>query len=559
MRLFVKPFKNTVPFIIVVLLLLLRAAWEYVAPVNPDDFKGLIYLRDIVFVFPASLILTYTLFIHVDSIVSEKINYLDWIQKRKRIITFIMAVIIFCLCLLLNIFVYKTCAHIVDEANYLFQAKVFASGRLWAQPPELSKEFFHLLYFVQTPDKWYGSFFPGQSLLLALGILLKMPFLINPFLTAVLLITTVWAGQKIYSAHTGIIAGFFLLCSPFVLFQGASYFSHILPAIIITVLLVWIARFGEFTHKKCIISGLITGMLFLFRPLSAFVIIVFFLFYIVFQVIKNKDFNVKVGINFLILFGIGLLPGIILLLGYNYYLTGQYFTTPHQLALPNETMRFGIHSLKNTLINVTGLSVDLLGLPLISLIPVILFFISRCQYSKLFLIFSVMYCIAYSIYPYHGLSYGPRFYFELVPLLLIGSVQVLLKKCTFPKRKLTGLFSSLSKNAIIITLFITVPVISFLGIVPWRVSVFVNRGEYYNIKDTVQKKVIPPAIVSIKSSDKERMIPYLAGFQLNSPIWKGNVIFVHYLPEKKDEIMMKYPERRHYILDMDKKIVISDT
>jgi len=558
MKLFVKQFKNAVPFIIVFLLLLLRAVWEYVAPVGPDDFKGLIYLRDIVLIFPASLIFFYVVLMHIGSTVSGRMNFLDWINKRKRIITFSMALIIFFLCLLLNIFVYKTCAHIVDEANYLFQAKIFAAGRLWAHPPELSKEFFHLLYFVQTPDKWYSSFFPGQSLLFALGILLKMPFLINPLLTAVLLITTAWAGQKIYSAHTGVIAGFLLLCSPFVLFQGASYFSHIFPAVITTVLLVWFVKFGELNHKKCITSGLITGILFLFRPLSASVIIVFFLFYIVFQVIKNKNFNVKVGINFLILFGIGLLPGIILLLMYNFYLTGHYFTTPHQLALPNEAMRFGIHSLKNTLINITGLSVDLLGLPLISLIPVILFFISRCQYSKLFLIFSIMYCIAYSIYPYHGLSYGPRFYFELVPLLLIGSVQVLLKKCTFPNKKLTGLFPSFSQRAIIFTLLITVPVISFLGIVPWRASVFANRGEYYNIKDTIHKEVIPPAVVSIKSSDKERIIPYLAGFQLNSVTWKGNVIYIRYLPEQKNELMRSYPDRRHYILNMDKKIVFLD-
>jgi len=559
MKFYVKRFKNVVPFFIVMFLLLLRAVWEYVSPVNPDDYKGLIYLRDIVLIFPASFIFSYTLLVHINSIVSGKMHFLNWIQKRKWMITGIMSLLVFCLCLLINIIVYKTCAHIVDEANYLFQAKIFASGRLWAAPSELSKEFFHLLYFVQTPDKWFSSFFPGQSLLFAIGIFLKVPFLINPFLTAVLLITTVWAGQKIYSIHTGLIAGFFLLCSPFVLFQGASYFSHIFPAIIITLVLIWFAQMGGFTYRKCFISGILTGILFLFRPLSAFVIILFFLFFIVFLCIKNKDFNSKSGIRYLIMFGIGILPGVILFFGYNYYLTGHYFTTPHQLALPNENLGFGMHSLKNTLINVTGISVDLLGLPLLSLIPVVLFFSSRCQYSKFFLIFSIMYCLAYSIYPYHGLSYGPRFYFELVPILLIGSAQVFLEKCTFSYKKFAAVFSSFSRKAIIYALLICIPVISFLGIIPWRVSVFVNRGEYYNIKDTVQKEVIPPAIVSIKSSDKERIIPYLAGFQLNSPCLQGDIIYVRYLPEKKDELMRVYPDRHHYILYMDKKIVLSDT
>ncbi len=564
MRFLKNYFKKLLPFFIVVLFLFIRGIWEYLSPIKPDDFKGLIYFRDVVVLFPASFIfcfilLKYNIFSEFTFTFLQKMKFLRPIKKKWRVITIFMAIVIFCLCTIISVFVFKTCAHIVDEANYLFQAKVFAAGKLSASPALLSKEFFKLLYFIQSTDKWYSSFFPGQSVLLAIGVLLKFPFLINPFFTAILLITTVWAGRKIFSTNTGVTAGFLLLCSPFVLFQGASYFSHIFPAILVTYIFVWFLKTKNFSYWKALICGIMTGILLLFRPVSAVVIVLFYLFYYVYQLIKHKPIYFWNIVILLIVFCLGILPGIMLLLKYNYNLTGYYFTTPHQLALPNETIGFGIHSLKNTAINMIGLSVDLLGLPLLSLVPVFLFFFSNSKYSKIFLIFSVMYCLAYSIYPYHGLSYGPRFYFEIVPILLIGSSQVLLNKCSFSNKRLATVFSFLTKKMVIFSLIIAVPFISFLGIIPSRVSVIAKRGEYYDIKDTVRKVVAPPAVVSIMSSDKNRIIPYIAGFQLNSPTWDGDIVFVRYLPEKKQELMRAYPQRRHYILDMDKRIVFPDT
>lgn len=552
-------YKSIILIILVIFFFLLRIVWEYIAPVGPDDFKGLMYFRDIVSLLPASFLLCYLLIKNTKDKSSKKLKFLEWVQPRWRIITIIMSLVVFGFCSLISIVVFKTCAHIVDEANYLFQAKIFAAGRLWAPPAALSKEFFQLLYFIQSPEKWYSSFFPGQSVLLAGGVLLKLPFLINPFFTAVLLLTTVWAGNKLYSPRAGVLAGFFLLCSPFVLFQGASFFSHIFPAMLLTIVLVWIVKTDELSRERIFICGLITGEIFLFRPLSAVVFILFFLLYFVIQRMKPVLSNKNLGYTHLIIYIFGFLPGFFLLLGYNNYLTGDYFTTPHQLALPYETIGFGIHSVKNTVINVTGLSVDLLGLPLVSIVPVLLFFLSDCKHSKEFLIFSIMYIAAYSIYPYHGLSYGPRFYFEIVPILLLGSSQVLLEQCSFVSKKLTTYYSSLSKRTVIVTIMITIPLVSFLGVMPGRISVFSKRGQYYNIRNMVQKSVTLPAVVSIKSSEKSRLIPYIAGFQLNSPNWNDDIIFVRYLPDKKDELITTYPARQYYIFDLDKKIVISDS
>ena len=199
------------------LLLFIRAMWEHLSPINPDDFKGLIYFRDVVVLFPASFILVFTLLRYGNSTVSwfistfpVKLVSLKLVQKKRRLLMFFMAFMIFCMCTLISIFVFKTSAHIVDEANYLFQGNVFAAGKLAASPPLLSKDFFEIQYLIQSSNNWYGSFFPGQSVLLAIGVLLKCPYLINPCLTAILLVTTVWAGRRILLHNRRIICGIFV-------------------------------------------------------------------------------------------------------------------------------------------------------------------------------------------------------------------------------------------------------------------------------------------------------------------------------------------------------------
>ena len=59
--------------------------------------------------------------------------------------------------------------HIEDEAAYDFQARIFASGHLFAPAPA-SPEFFPSSWMMLHGGRWFSVFPPGWPLLLAIGM-----------------------------------------------------------------------------------------------------------------------------------------------------------------------------------------------------------------------------------------------------------------------------------------------------------------------------------------------------------------------------------------------------
>lgn len=540
------------------LLLIGRSIWEYLLPIRPTDYKGIIYFRDILILLPATILIGSVLIrtqchkslSRLFDFVISKIRSM----KNKPIgITTFLFFIIFIECILISVLIFKTRAHIWDEANYLFQAKLFASGKLWANPPIVSGDFFNLKLIVLTGEKWFGSFFPGQSLILTPGVLLGISYAINPILTAILLVVTVWAGSKLFSKSVGLISGAFMILSPFVLFQGASYFSHILTAIFFTITVVWILNCNLTDRWKPFGIGICWGIVLICRPYSALILGLFTFFYWILRA-KHNYLKVKKSFGFLSLVVIGILPFITLFLGYNFCLTGNPFVTPHQIALPNETIGLGVHTIKNTLINLTGLSVDLLGIPLLSLLPFAVYLFSRENRSKAICFLTVFYIIGYGLYRNHGLSYGPRFYFELFPLMLAASGRglMILPNYLFPKNK--NIKVLIKKNVLIF--WIITLLISMLGVLPSRFSLFHKRGVLYDIENLVTQSVKKPALVLISNPDEKRIYPYMAGFQLNNVNLDGSIIYARSLPGRNKELLAAFPHYNYYLLDVKKRLII---
>src|SRR3712207_3319117 len=85
-----------------------RFAWELRFPLQPEQFKGLIYLRDLVIV-PCGLLLL----LGLPAFRNERF-------PNSRTFTAALAAMVVLLCALISIFVFRTRAQIPDEAIYLF-------------------------------------------------------------------------------------------------------------------------------------------------------------------------------------------------------------------------------------------------------------------------------------------------------------------------------------------------------------------------------------------------------------------------------------------------------
>jgi hypothetical protein len=167
-------------------------------------------------------------------------------------------------------------ALVEDETAYLFQARGLAAGYL--KPPALpdaASGAFDYYLLSQDADGWYAVTTPGWPAVLALGVLLDIPFVVNPLLGALAVflghrLTDRWAGRRAAD-----LTALMMASSPMLLILSASLMTHAL-ALALTVgawLLCTLAhdRAGQGRAMPAALAfaaGLLMGWLFLTRALE---------------------------------------------------------------------------------------------------------------------------------------------------------------------------------------------------------------------------------------------------------------------------------------------------
>jgi hypothetical protein len=115
---------------------------------------------------------------------------------------------------------------LIDEVVQLFQARTYAAGRLWL-PVDPDPAFRSALNLVEHQGRWFGHFPAGWPLVLALGELIRTPWVVGPIVGA--LTVAAW-GAVLARAEPrpSVRAGATLLfaVAPFPLFVAASHMNH---------------------------------------------------------------------------------------------------------------------------------------------------------------------------------------------------------------------------------------------------------------------------------------------------------------------------------------------
>jgi len=130
-----------------------------------------------------------------------------------------------------------------DEAAYLLQAKIFASGKLVADARPLP-EFFQQFHVFVTPVL-AGKYPPGHSLLLTLGIWLGLPGLVPALSTAIMCGVVCVLAQRFVDDLTAALAVGLAVTSDIALRFNPSYFSETTTAMALVVSWWAILRYWE--------------------------------------------------------------------------------------------------------------------------------------------------------------------------------------------------------------------------------------------------------------------------------------------------------------------------
>jgi 4-amino-4-deoxy-L-arabinose transferase-like glycosyltransferase len=157
-----------------------------------------------------------------------------------------------------------------DEASYLLQAEIFASGR-WTTPSPALPEFFEQPH-VQIAPRVASKYPPGHALLLSLGALAGMPVLVPLLLTAVTAALLFVLAARLANAWTAVLTWAIWLFSPIVLRFQPSYLSELTTTPLVLgswlALLQWRATRGRWW---LLLLALLVGWGAITRPLTMLV------------------------------------------------------------------------------------------------------------------------------------------------------------------------------------------------------------------------------------------------------------------------------------------------
>lgn len=171
----------------------------------------------------------------------------------------------------LNFFAYERHPHVTDEVVYLLQARYFAEGRLSTPLPPVPEAF--EIYLMQTQqERWYPTPPPGWPAMLSLGVLLQVPWLVNPLLAGVNVLLGYSLISVLYSQRTARIAVLLLAVSPWYIFLGMSFMTHMFTltcALAAALGIAWSRRTDQ--ARWAWFGGLALGVMALIRPLEALV------------------------------------------------------------------------------------------------------------------------------------------------------------------------------------------------------------------------------------------------------------------------------------------------
>lgn len=331
----------------------------------------------------------------------------------------------------------------IDAIVQLFQAKSFAKGELFAPPPQ-HPEFFITLNNLFEPNGWYSQYPPGHMAIMAIGVLIGMPWLVMVLCSVLTALFLYLFAREAYDDKTAKLCLLLLLVTPFFLFMGASHMNHVSTALFVVMALYFYARWENAAKDYWLcLCGASLGVAFLSRPLCALMSGVVIGSFFLGRFIPKRSYA---GAIPPVIWGImGFLPFGIILFIYNYLTTGDPFL-PGYLKLWGEGHGLGFHEtpfgkvhsvlkgLQNETFDISLLSEYLFEWPIPSLFPIALAVLLGAfnkRWDRRLLLLFFAYPAVYFFYWHRDTFLGPRFlYLSVLPAvpLTVRSIICLLSR-----------------------------------------------------------------------------------------------------------------------------------
>ncbi len=189
---------------------------------------------------------------------------------NRIVLVFILAA--FMLAALVSGATFERLPHLEDEVAYLYQARIFAGGQWVIETPQPHRSYWQP-FLINHDGKRFGKYPPGWPLLLSLGVRMGQPWVVNAFCFALAVAVVYRLGRALFGAEAGAVAAGLLTVSPVALLLSGSLMAHT-AALFLGVAFAfgmyeaWKAPPGK-GWRWAALAGAAAGLLVSFRPLTA--------------------------------------------------------------------------------------------------------------------------------------------------------------------------------------------------------------------------------------------------------------------------------------------------
>jgi hypothetical protein len=385
----------------------------------------------------------------------------------------------------LSFFVYERHPHIPDEVAYLLHARYFAAGML-TMPAPPAPEAFNIDLMNYEPTRWFSPVPPGWPAVLTLGMLVGVPWLVNPLLGGVNILLAYLLVRKLYDRRSARLAVLLLCASPWHVFMAMNFMTHTLT--LTCALSAAVAVIRARTTGKVLwacASGVAVGVVCLIRPLEGLAVAGLLALWIV--GLGGRRLRVPAIAAFVVgtvVVGGSALP-------YNKRLTGDATVFPimayadKYYGAKSNALGFGpdrglgwpidpnpghspIDAMINANLNTFSINIELFGWSTGSLIAIALFLLGGRLCKSDYLLLAVMVAV-FGVHFFYYFSGGPDFgarywYLMLVPCVALTVRGLHLLESTFQ----TGGEASSSSSVRVIVMAVALSALTVMNYFPWR-------------------------------------------------------------------------------------------
>lgn len=395
----------------------------------------------------------------------------------------------------------------IDEIVQLFQARVFAGGRLWSPAPQYP-EFTSVMNLIDWDGKVYGQFPAGGPAMLAIGTLLHAEWLIGPVAGGITVYLLARLLRLVEVRHEVALAAVLLYAfAPFPLFLSGSMMNHVTTVMWLLAACVALAHATAPAARAvpwAALLGFCLGVAATIRPLDALAFAIPAGAWLLWRALRGG----RPPLRALLASGIGIAMPIAVLLLINKSQTGHPLEFGY-IAMWGRSHELGFHEAPWGPPHTAARGLELINIYLLRLqtwfletpVPSLLFATGALALTRTLTAFdryliasSGLLLLAYFAYWHDGFYLGPRFLLPCAPWLALWTVR-------FPSA-LAARGGSLLLQRMAITAGISALVIGGLILLPIRAEQYRNGlpAMRLDADATAQRAGVHNAVVLVRES-----------------------------------------------------------